>query len=167
MSAKDKEREGYPVFWKDRKLIATDLTDELKAKYTQALFSEMRNDAAFRMSRNDFNLFEKKLVINPPEWTSICDDVVIASFTRPKMWQILMRLILDLKTLEDDPVDGMSDEELIEFVDAKKNEDSDLSAAMRRIVDNSDPKATKGGHGSPRPEAESDSSPPSAENRST
>lgn len=164
------ERQGYPVVWKDRKLIATDLTDDLKWKYTVWLFNDMLDNAAKRMSRNAYNQFEKKLTVNPPEWTSVPDDTVVASFTKLVAWRQLMRLILDLPTLEEDPLNGMSDDELAEMIASKEPQEgkpqSDLTRAMNRIQDAADPKVQKGGPGSPRPEAEKEPTPPSATSQS-
>lgn len=153
--------DGYPVEWRGRKFTARDMTDKMKFAFCVWAFDHMLENARQRMSWNQFNAFQKLLVAAPPEWTSLADPDIIAILGRVPGKTKMMRLVLGVPT-EDD----MSAEDFDAMLLEKATPTSDLTLAMKRIKEDSDPKAQRGELGSPRPEAEGEPTPPSAESPS-
>jgi len=158
--------ETYEIRWRGEVYHASDLTDEIKHKYCVWLYNHMLANAAKFMGLRDYQRFQRELLANPPEWTSLGDREVIASFgpeDKPNLeaHMALNRLILGIDK------DAMSDEELMEMVNEKAADPtSDFSRAMNLIKENSDPKASKGGTGLPRPKEGSEPTQASATNQS-
>jgi hypothetical protein len=153
--------QGYPVEWRGRKFVASDLTDELKERYCAWLYNHLLDNARARKSASDYLRYENRLTAAPPEWTSLPDDATLASLDKLPGRRQLLRLILSLKP-ETDP-DGMSDAEMDELIREKEADPgSDLKRAMNLIRDRADPKAKRAGGGSPARTDESAPTPPSA-----
>jgi len=153
--------ETYPVTWRGETYHASDLTDDIKHRYCVALYGHLLDNARKFKTAKDYLDFDRKLTANPPEWTSLPGWDVLESFNTQWGQRQLMRLVLGIDK------DTMGDDELDEMVKAKEAEPgSDLNRAMALIREAADPKARKGGPGSPRPEAGSELTPPSATNPS-
>lgn len=151
----------YEVKWRGETYFASDLTDALKFKYCQWLYGYMLENAKRYKTAKEFLEFDRKLTASPPEWTSVPDASVLESLGREPGQLQLMRLVLNLDQ------DAMSDADFNEMIEEKeKDANSDLNRAMKLIREDSDPKAPKGGGGSPRPAAESEPTPRSATNPS-
>lgn len=157
----------YEIRWRGEVYHASDLTDGLKAKYCVWLYNHMLANARRYKTAADYLAFDRKLTASPPEWTSLPGLDVLESFNTAAGRRQLIRLILDLPAVEDDPERGMTDADLDEMVTAKEAEQgSDLERAMALIRDAADPKAPRGGRSSPAPAAGSAPTPPSATSRS-
>lgn len=152
---------GYPVVWRGRKFVASDLTDGLKAAFCKWLYNHMLDNARERMTYNAYQRYENKLTAAPPEWTTD-GEVVIAAFTQLKPRRQLIRLILAVKTPDEDAEIGMSDDELDRLIMEKEaDQTSDFVRAMNQIKENMDPKASRAVHGSAVPAAENEPTLPS------
>lgn len=148
--------ETYEIRWRGEVYHANDLTDEIKHKYCVWLLNHMLANAAKYKTLRDYQRFERELMSNPPEWTSLGDREVIASFgpeDKPNLpaHMALNRLILGIDK------DAMPDDEFIQMVNEKAADPtSDFNRAMNMIKERSDPKAERGETGSPRQKDESE-----------
>lgn len=149
----------YEIRWREEVYHASDLTDEIKHKYCVELYGHLLGNARKFKSAKDYMEFDRKITANPPEWTSIPGWDVLESLNTKWGERLLMRLVLGIGK------DAMTDEELDEMVKEKEADPtSDLNIAMKLIKENADPKAPRGGPGSPRPKADSEPTPASATN---
>lgn len=153
--------DSYPVKWRNRKLAGTLLTDEKKAEFSAFVFNHLLDEAARRMAPTRYMKFERRLTADPPEWTSLPDDAIAAVLNKPGPQRQLYRVVFGLSA---DPADEayMSDEDLDAMVAEKADPKSDLRRVMTMVLGGSDPLAPRGEPGSPRPEAASGPTPPSA-----
>ena len=153
--------ERYPIEWRCETYYAREMTDDLKHKYCLWLYRHTLKNAQNWMNAKDYLAFERRLTVNPPEWTSVAHPDVIESFNTTAGCLRLFRLAIDVSE------EAMSDEELNEMVTEKeKDPTSDFNIAMKLIRENADPKAKRGGHGSPAPEDVNGHTPLSATNPS-
>ena len=153
--------ETYEIRWRGEVYHAGDLTDEKKNRYCVELYRHMLDNARKVKSAKDYMEFDRKLIANLPEWTSLPSWDVLESLNTKWGEKTLMRIILDIDR------DVMNDDELDEMVKEKEaDQTSDLNIAMKLIKEAADPKAPKGGPGSPRPKAENEPTPASAMSQS-
>lgn len=153
--------EGFKINWQGRKLIARPMTDKMKEKYGVWAYNQMLRNARQRMDWNQYMAYENRLTAKPPEWTSIPDPSILSLLDTPAGGHQYIRIVMDLS--EDVADDNyMSDDELKEMLAEKTDPNCDLMRAMKQIGALNDPKAPKGGPGSPRPEEGKEPTPPSA-----
>lgn len=158
--------ETYEIRWRGETYHASDLTDEIKHKYCKWLVDHMLENAAKYKTLRDYQRFERELMTNPPEWTSLGDREVIASFGPPEKPHAPAHMALNRLILGIDK-DAMTDDEFIEMVNEKAADPfSDFSRAMNMIKEKSDPKASRGETGLPRPKDDSEHTQASATSQS-
>lgn len=154
--------EGIRFTWQGRKFVARPTTDKMKERYGVWAFNQMLRNARARMDWNQYRTFENRLAAKPPEWTSLADESILAILNTAAGARQFIRITLDLSEDANDE-SYMSDEELDQLIAEETDTGCAFMRAMKQIGELSDPKAQKGGVGSPRPEAASEPTPPSAE----
>jgi hypothetical protein len=142
-------REGYPVEWRGRTLHLSDLTEKAKQQFCAVVYRTMLGVARSLMDAPNYIRFERSLTAQPPQWTTEADDCVAAALDvagphRAHYHRELNRILFG------EP--EMDDAELDELIAAKEADPtSDYCLAMKQVKEAENPKAPRGGRGSPAP----------------
>lgn len=127
---------GHPVVWRDQTLYLSDRTDKVKAEYCRFVVNRSLDNARRTLRADHYYEFERRALAHLPQWTTVPDGEVVASFKEPDAMRTLVRLHLDATPEE------LPDSEIDELIRVKEADpDSDYSRALRLIGEQADPKA--------------------------
>jgi len=127
---------GHPVEWRGRTLYLSDRTDGVKQAYCRWVANRLLDNARKALRADHYYDFERRVMGHLPQWTTVPDGEVVASFREPDAMRQLVRLHLDATP------DDLPDAEIDELIRAKEADpDSDYSRALKLIAEQADPKA--------------------------
>lgn len=148
---------GHPVRWRGQTLYLSDRTDRVKFAYCSWVANRTLDNARKVLRADLYYEFERRVMAHLPQWTSVPDGAVVASFQEPDAMRQLVRLHLDAAE------DELPDAELDALIAEKSADpDSDYSRALKLIGETADPKASGASSGSRAPTVASEPTPSSA-----